>query len=181
MKERVHKDDRGNTSKATCRARENYTSKLLESYTITEDGTLQQGQTGPSWGTSLRYLNADPFCFFPPRPYCVCIFHDYCREAVIKHLNEPRFEPFSIWSRVIDLHLNTHSSHEIFLDIYFQWLWAAVCSDIQQSSFGLLCAHNLESIDPISSASPAGKWAGQCLYRRFQGILNDKTLFILVF
>jgi hypothetical protein len=56
-----------------------------------------------------------------------------------------------------------------------------VCSDIQQSSFGLLCAHNLESIDPISSASPAGKWAGQCLYRRFQGILNDKTLFILVF
>jgi|688.fasta_scaffold1159369_1 hypothetical protein len=58
---------------------------------------------------------------------CVYIFHDYCREAMIKHLNEPRFEPFSIWSRVIDLHLNTHSSHEICLDIYFQWLWAAVC------------------------------------------------------
>jgi hypothetical protein len=48
---------------------------------------------------------------------CVYIFHDYCREAMIKHLNEPRFEPFSIWSRVIDLHLNTHSSHEICLDI----------------------------------------------------------------
>ena len=133
---------------------------------------------GLCWGTSLSKKIFERESLFSPFFF---LFTHFSRlsEAMIKHLNKPRFKSFSMvaGNRPSPRRQHTHTVVTNFVCIYFQW-WLCVCSNIQ-SSFGLLCcAHNLESIDPISSASPGENEEGNVFTETFQGITYAISFFV---